>query len=120
MAYKFQNQELLSKLEGDLNLLEYSEQNEGNLRSERVKINEKLQKKYKYSDPEKNEGHPAKVGYAQSKNQNENDELFKKNLKVIRNIANMNFMRNGRMIPMVVTDKEHQGFSIFFLILYNI
>lgn len=108
LAYKFQNHDLLAKLEADMNMLEYSEQNEGNLRSERLKINEKSHKKYKNPDSERIDNHPIKLVYAQNKG-SDNDESFRKNMKVLRNISNINILRNGKMIPFILPERDLQG-----------
>ena len=93
-------------METDLNFLEYSKHNRGDLGTERLKITEENQKKYKYSDPDK-ENH---LLMKKNKGHYERDEAMGRNIRVIGNpLTNITINRKGRLIPVTVPDKEMQS-----------
>lgn len=96
LAYKFQNQELLTKLENDLHLLEFLPHSKGDLCSERLKITEESKKSSKYSDGDKID---KKMRIY------EKDEGFGRHYALMRN--NANIFRKGKVIT--VQDRDFHG-----------
>ena len=109
MAYKFQNQELLTKLENDLHLLDFLPHSKGDLCSERLKITEESKKSSKYSEVEKLE---KKMRHY------EKDEGSGRHYALMRNngLTNVNIFRKGKMITL--QDRDLHGIQII-IIFFN-
>lgn len=90
---------MLAKLEADLHLLEYSKYSRGDLGSERLKITEENQRKYKYQDGDK-------PGSKRNRHL-EKDEIVIPSIRVIGGTNSM--IRKGKMIPITVPEKEIQS-----------
>ena len=106
MAYKFQNQGLLAKLEIDLNFLEFTDEKEGYLSSERRKLNEKHTKKNPYADNDKMEKFNIQV-----QDRSENNEYYRREAGRVLRHAPKNILKISKILPAAAFVTEYKGKS---------